>query len=209
MNDFDRVAAILERYISPISARSVLNQALVENRVQRTTFKMKELGKIQESLERGLRLFASKDACALAIRDISELYTAKQETIESCSIEIKQEMDISQARAAARRMCELGKVNGFTLQKVTTIVSELARNIVSYTTGGSVELRWTTRPRRSITIRAVDTGPGIKGLDHILSGNYKSKTGLGRGLTGTRRLADQFDIETGPRGTTVTAEVYL
>ncbi len=48
-----------------------------------------------------------------------------------------------------------------------------------------------------------DSGPGIDNLDEILEGRYKSDTGLGMGIIGTRRLMDQFEIEVGPEGTTV------
>lgn len=209
MSDLDRVTRILERHLSPIHARSVLLQALAESKVQYTTFMMVDLAKINGALERGLRLFTSKEVSAQAMRDISRLFAVKSVVMEPSIVPITLEADISHARIAARRMCESTDVSGFQLQKVTTIVSELARNIVSYTKGGRVELRWSNRPRRSITIRAIDSGPGIDNLAHVLSGNYKSKTGLGRGLTGTRRLADEFDVETGSTGTTVTAEVYV
>jgi serine/threonine-protein kinase RsbT len=43
----------------------------------------------------------------------------------------------------------------------------------------------------------------------VLSGEYRSKTGLGRGLLGTKRLADTFDIATSPNGTHILAEVRL
>jgi serine/threonine-protein kinase RsbT len=58
-------------------------------------------------------------------------------------------------------------------------------------------------------IRATDQGPGIANLSLVLSGDYKSTTGLGRGLIGCKRLATQFDIATGRTGTVVTVEVDL
>jgi serine/threonine-protein kinase RsbT len=93
---------------------------------------------------------------------------------------------------------------------VTTIVSELARNIVSYTAGGKIELVWKQeREQQRIVICATDRGPGIANLAHVLSGEYRSKTGLGRGLVGTKRLADSFDIATSSKGTHILAEVRL
>jgi serine/threonine-protein kinase RsbT len=58
-------------------------------------------------------------------------------------------------------------------------------------------------------IRAVDRGPGISNLPLILSGEYKSKTGLGRGIVGCKRLADHFEVSTSKAGTHITAEVEL
>lgn len=207
MNDFERVTRILERHLSPIHARSVLRHALSEHNVQSSSFKLADLGKINGSLQRGLRLFATELATSRALQDIAALSNGKPADIQSSTTEIKAEIDISTVRNAARRMCDQAGASGFSIQKVTTIVSELARNIVSYTSGGRVELVW--KPPSRVLIRAVDSGPGIPNLEHVLSGNYQSKTGLGRGLTGTRRLATAFDIKTGPSGTTVMVEIDL
>lgn len=209
MNDFERVTQVLERHLSPIHARSVLRHALNEHKLQPTDFKLADLAKLNASLERGLRLFTTELAATRASRDIAALRTAKPLDIEPATIEITAELDISTARNAARRMCEQVGAGGFVLQKVTTIVSELARNIVSYSHGGRVEITWKPAPVSRVCIRAIDRGPGIPNLDHIMSGNYQSRTGLGRGLTGTQRLASHFDIITGPSGTHVVAEVAL
>jgi serine/threonine-protein kinase RsbT len=124
-------------------------------------------------------------------------------------VQVRTEPDISRARSEARRICEALGTSGFTVQKVTTIVSELARNIVSYTNGGSIDLRPRTDgiPRMQLTAR--DSGKGITNLDEILSGKYRSRTGLGRGIAGCRRLADEFHIETGTDGTCIKVEVRL
>ena len=209
MNDFDRVTRILERHLSPIHARSVLRHALSEHNLRSSSFKLADLLQINGSLQRGLRLFATDLACIRAVQDINALCLGKVGEIPPCAIDITTEMDIGDARNAVRRMCEQAGASGFAIQKATTIVSELARNIVSYTSGGRVELSWKGPPHSALAIRATDRGPGIANLSQILAGNYKSKTGLGRGLTGTRRLAQQFDITTGPSGTTITVEVVL
>jgi serine/threonine-protein kinase RsbT len=124
-------------------------------------------------------------------------------------VTIAQEPDISMARNIARGMCERMGAPSLSMQKVATIVSELARNIVSYTDGGSVELIPSSTPRPRIVIRAVDRGNGITRIDDILAGRYQSRTGLGKGILGTKRLADRFDIQTGPSGTRVEVEVLL
>jgi signal transduction histidine kinase len=55
-----------------------------------------------------------------------------------------------------------------------------------------------------LTVRIADEGPGMADLEAVLAGRYRSETGLGLGIAGTRRLADVFDIKSGPSGTTVT-----
>jgi serine/threonine-protein kinase RsbT len=124
-------------------------------------------------------------------------------------VSIRSEQDISQARVLAKAMCENARAKSFVTQKVATVVSELARNIVSYTQGGSIELVLTTEGQSRILVRATDSGPGINNLDEVLSGRYRSSTGLGRGLLGVKRLADRFNVRTGRSGTQVEAEVNL
>ena len=75
--------------------------------------------------------------------------------------------------------------------RVLTIVSELARNIASYSHGGSIEL---SRQERAILVRAVDRGPGIADLPQILEGRYRSRTGLGLGILGVKRTAQKVAL---------------
>ena len=112
-------------------------------------------------------------------------------------------------RLAARALCEVLGARRVVIQKVATVVSELARNIFMYATSGAIELVPGARPRPTLLIRATDEGPGIPHLEEVLSGRYRSRTGLGAGLVGTRRLVDRFEIETGPTGTRIEAGVDL
>ncbi|MBC7173091.1 MAG: ATP-binding protein, partial [Polyangiaceae bacterium] len=124
------------------------------------------------------------------------------------TIELHTERDITVALHEARRMCEGCGASSFAMQKVTTIVSELARNIVSYTPGGRIELK-PMGTGRTIEICATDQGTGIADLKLVLSGRYKSRTGMGRGLLGCKRLADRFEAESSSSGTTVRVQVTL
>ena len=141
----------------------------------------------------------------------------KQARDDEFVVPIRDESDLGSARMLAREICKLVDVRGYQAQKVVTAVSELARNIARYSRGGRLRFRIDSlegspeshrdgRNDGAIVVVADDDGPGIPNLDEILSGNYRSRTGLGRGLLGSRDLADRFDILTGPEGTTVTAE---
>jgi serine/threonine-protein kinase RsbT len=121
---------------------------------------------------------------------------------EECVIPIRTESDLNHARMIARETCKLIELRGYHAQKVVTAVSELARNIARYSKGGRVRFRVDANDDLLVVV-AEDDGPGISNLDEILSGNYRSRTGLGRGLLGSRELADKFDIQTSPAGTTV------
>ena len=65
-----------------------------------------------------------------------------------------------------------------------------------------------TLPRK-VCVQASDGGPGISNLDVVLSGTFKSRTGMGKGLFGVKRLSNRFDIATSERGTRVDAWVWL
>jgi serine/threonine-protein kinase RsbT len=91
--------------------------------------------------------------------------------------------------------------------RLTTVISELARNIYMYAAEGEMKLTITEDHRRvRVDVLAVDKGPGIADLSTILSGTYQSKTGLGKGLLGAKRIFDDFIIDTAlGRGTTIRA----
>jgi serine/threonine-protein kinase RsbT len=209
MNELDDIRALLERYLSPLIARPMLQKALRERNLTPERFKDGDAHKLGPSLVRGMSLFVSEDDRDRAVRELTELCERSQPNAEPCQIRINSENDISVVRNEARRICEEVGAGSYTIQKVTTIVSELARNIVSYATRGTLEIVPVTGQGRRIILRASDSGPGIPNLDLVLSGRYRSKTGLGRGLLGTKRLSDRFDVATSGTGTLVVAEVLL
>ncbi len=110
--------------------------------------------------------------------------------------------------AARQRARQLARLLGFDPQdqtRISTAVSEIARNAFNYAGGGRVEysIEGRTSPQLFI-VKIRDSGPGVRDLDNILEGRYKSSTGMGMGILGARRLMDQFQIESAPgKGTTV------
>lgn len=209
MDELDDIRALLERYISPMIARSMLQRALRDRNLTPERYRSGDAHKVQPLLARGISLFASDFDRDRALRELGELCERNQPTASSLHITLTTENDISVVRNEARRVCEEMGAGSYTIQKVTTIVSELARNIVSYASSGSVEIVPVTHNGRRIIMRAEDSGPGIPNLEVIMSGRYRSKTGLGRGLLGTKRLADNFDIATGASGTRIVVEVLV
>lgn len=125
-------------------------------------------------------------------------------------IEIREEYDIVTARGCTREVCAALGFQAVEQVKVATIVSELARNIIAYAGRGAIELRALRDGRRGIEVRAVDRGPGIPDIEHVMSSEYSSRTGMGIGLVGTKRLMDEFEIDSAPgRGTTIVARKYV
>ncbi|MFZ4860161.1 MAG: ATP-binding protein [Desulfuromonadaceae bacterium] len=119
---------------------------------------------------------------------------------------IRYEQDVVHVRQQARLIAEQLGFDRQDQTRISTAVSEIARNAHQYGQGGEVEfmLEATAHPPR-FTIAVRDHGPGIAELDTILEGRYTSRTGMGMGIVGSRRLLEYFHIDTSPgRGTTVT-----
>jgi serine/threonine-protein kinase RsbT len=209
MNELEDIRALLERYLSPLIARPMLQKALRERSLSPERFRDGDAHKISPLLQRGMNLFVAEHERDRALRELSELCERTEAVLAPCQVQISSENDISVVRNEARRICEEIGAGSYTVQKVTTIVSELARNIVSYAQRGTLEIVPIAGQGRRIILRAADSGPGIPNLELVLSGRYRSKTGLGRGLLGTKRLADHFDVATGAGGTLIVAEVLL
>jgi signal transduction histidine kinase/DNA-binding response OmpR family regulator len=114
---------------------------------------------------------------------------------------------------ARQRAASLAQAVGFDLSeqtRIATAVSEIVRNAFRYATLGRVSFAVDdeSRPQRLI-VRVSDRGPGIPKLADVLSGRYRSETGMGIGIQGSRRLMDRFSIESSPEGTTVLLEKFL
>jgi serine/threonine-protein kinase RsbT len=207
--DVEALTSILERYMSRVNARGLVARALQERGVSEHSLKREDLVKCSPALRRGIELFVSSRLQTEALDRFKEFFRARSAPA-NCLVQLTRESDISTARSEARRLCENAGASAFSMQKVTTIVSELARNIVLYAQRGTIEMGFDNQQRQSqIVVTAIDTGPGIPNLNQILGGQYQSRTGLGKGILGTKRLADSFHITTGAQGTSITAAVAL
>jgi serine/threonine-protein kinase RsbT len=194
--------------MSNVNARALITRALQEKGLSPHRVTRAELAMCSTSIRRGVELFVSASVQKEVLQRLSEFF-GTESAAAARTIDLKKEADISTARSEARRMCENACASAFALQKVITIVSELARNIVLYAKEGTIQLAFSKTKANQIVVTAVDKGPGIPNLAHIMGGQYQSRTGLGKGLLGTKRLAEHFDINTGAGGTTIVAEVKL
>jgi signal transduction histidine kinase/ActR/RegA family two-component response regulator len=126
------------------------------------------------------------------------------------SVALRQEEDVVHARQRAR---QIAASLGFERQdqtRIATAVSEIARNAYRYAGGG--EVKFSIEGKRSPQMMAVevsDPGPGIADVELILSGRYRSKTGMGLGIIGARRLMDRCSVRSAPGGTSVTMHKAL
>ncbi len=104
--------------------------------------------------------------------------------------------------AARREAREVARALGFGAvdqSRIATAVSELARNVARYATGGRGEARIHALPPsprgQGIEIVVRDAGPGIADVEQAMQAGYTSGGGLGMGLPGTRRLMDEMEIQ--------------
>lgn len=109
---------------------------------------------------------------------------------------IKASEDVVVVRQLVRqRAIELG-FNLVDQTKIVTAASELARNTLQYGGGGSVVIEGLEETaRRGLRLTFQDSGPGIPDVQLAMKDGYTTGTGLGLGLSGARRLSNDFHIE--------------
>lgn len=110
---------------------------------------------------------------------------------------LRNEADIVASRQVVRRVTQELKFTLVDQTKMITAASELSRNTVVY--GGGGEMLWEVLedgPKRGLKLQFVDKGPGIPDLALALKDGWTSGKGMGLGLSGSKRLVHDFDIET-------------
>ncbi|PRS26389.1 ATP-binding protein [Bacillus sp. RJGP41] len=129
---------------------------------------------------------------------------------QSC-VKIINEWDIVAARQLGRNVAKELGFGTVDQARITTAISELARNIYLYAGQGSVSIEKLNRNGRSgLKIIAEDQGPGIEDIRRVMEDGYTTSGGLGAGLPGAKRLMDDFDIESIPgEGTKIIATKWL
>lgn len=115
------------------------------------------------------------------------------------------EQNIVAARQVVRSLCQDLKLSLVDQTKMITAASELSRNTLIH--GGGGRMRWELverNGRRGLQLHFEDEGPGIADLALALSDGWTSGSGMGLGLPGSKRLVNDFDIESSPgKGTRV------
>jgi signal transduction histidine kinase/DNA-binding response OmpR family regulator len=127
------------------------------------------------------------------------------------TVAIQYEQDVVIARQRARHIAALLGFDSQDQTRISTAVSEIVRNAFRYAGGGKAEftLEGESTPQL-LMVRIADQGPGIADLAHVMSGRYRSTTGMGMGILGAHRLMDQVDVRTGKgKGTQITLKKIL
>jgi serine/threonine-protein kinase RsbT len=119
--------------------------------------------------------------------------------------------DIVNARQQGRALAQRVGFSNSNVTIIATAISEISRNIVAYAQDGEVRMTLIEESsRRGVRIVASDNGPGIPDVSVAMRDGYSTGQGLGIGLPGSRRLMDDFEIEsTVGKGTTVTMTKWV
>jgi signal transduction histidine kinase len=121
------------------------------------------------------------------------------------TLRVDTEFDVIVARQRARQIAAACSFSSVDQARIGTVVSELARNIINYAGAGSVSFaaEGIAAPQK-LSITLEDQGPGIAGIEQILSGRYRSTSGMGLGILSARRLMESFEITSSAAGTRIT-----
>jgi serine/threonine-protein kinase RsbT len=118
---------------------------------------------------------------------------------------IETEDDVILVRRAVRAMAEAQRFDTFAVAALTTATSELTRNVWVHAGKGRAVLEDVENGERSgIRVTFADEGPGIADIDRVMTGGYSTARTMGMGLSGSKRLVDEFLlVSTVGQGTTV------
>jgi len=132
--------------------------------------------------------------------------------LESKAIPLESEHDVVVARGEVRQMAAALGFRLLDQTRLATVASELARNVVKYAKRGRLIAQPTQNAhgRKGLRLIFEDSGPGIPDIEAAMRDGFSTGGGLGKGLPGSKRLVDEFQIESAPgRGTCVTIARWL
>jgi serine/threonine-protein kinase RsbT len=124
---------------------------------------------------------------------------------EERALPLRSGEDVVRLRQSVR---ERAVATGFSLvdqTKIVTAASEIGRNTIQYGGGGEVKIAVVVNgTRRGVRLEFIDQGPGIADIEQALRDGFTTGGGLGLGLSGAKRLSDEFAIDSAPgRGTRI------
>jgi serine/threonine-protein kinase RsbT len=207
---YDKLHDILRDSVGEIMARAVLVSTVKASGlnldIPRTADVDRFLGRLAVGLHAHVREDQVRTQCLTRVRTTLARACKSTELPSDITTIIRTEYDILAARKAGQDLC---MASGFPVSiqiRVATAISELARNIAKYTSGGEVVVSIKAGDPMFVEVIARDNGPGISNVEQILRGEYVSKTGMGRGILGVKALMDEVEIESIPgKGTKITA----
>lgn len=114
-------------------------------------------------------------------------------------VPVASDSDVVRVRQTVREVAVEARLSLIDQTKLVTAASELARNTLVYGGGGVATARIVHRDLQcGVEVEFADEGPGIKDVELALTDGWTSGIGMGLGLSGARRLVDEFDLDTTP-----------
>jgi serine/threonine-protein kinase RsbT len=207
-----RIATVLRRYLGEILTHSILTLSLSWSQVDVLSPSEEGRAKLLAELSKGVKLYVQgtdrQRECLRAIGAALALAVvpSRPPVEDQLRIPVTREADIVVARASGRELCRRLGFSAAAQIKVATAISELARNIVQYAGAGEISLTSLPTNPPALEIVARDDGPGIASVEQVMSNDYRSRSGMGIGLKGVKKLMDECEIRSSAgRGTVVTA----
>ena len=117
--------------------------------------------------------------------------------MESKTFALEYDHDIAVARNEVRAIAAALGFRMLDQTRLATVASELARNIVKYAGRGRLIAQPTEdqNGRQALRLIFEDQGPGIPNIEEAMRDGFSTGRGLGKGLPGSKRLVDEFLIE--------------
>ncbi len=204
----EQILNVLLGYLSAMNAEGVLLRAMREAEIQPEQFSLEDLPDILPSIERRARLYVDPTRLGRLRSEISAI-GGDRPSRRSKVMVINVEADISEARLSAKAACDARR------RKELHVAQGRDHRQRARAKYRPLHLAGRSSSRCSATARSASSSSpwmrvqASRTCREILAGRYKSKTGMGRGIIGVKRLADRFHIDSGPKGTRVEIEVHL
>src|SRR5450759_1758617 len=114
---------------------------------------------------------------------------------ERVTVALRNQEDVVRLRHRVREQAVVLRFSLLDQTKIVTAASELARNAVIYGGGGEAIIETSlNNGRDGLTLTVIDHGPGIPNVEDAMRAGFSTGGGLGLGLSGTRRLVDEFEL---------------
>ena len=207
------VAARLSRARASLRVEYLLLAEGIEPPTDRCRPVLRALSSGDRRRQRELDVSGHVLGCAACTRIKAELFERREEqtTDGVVRVSVSKDADVVVARQKGREIAALVGFSATDQTLIATAISEVTRNIVKFADRGEVVISMiSSGSRRGVSVVARDVGAGIQDTEQAMQDGFSTYDGFGLGLPGTKRLMDQFDLDSVPGdGTTVTMEKWL
>jgi RNA polymerase sigma factor (sigma-70 family) len=207
------VAARLSRARASLRVEYLLLAEGIEPPTDRCRPVLRALSSGDRRRQRELDVSGHVLGCAACTRIKAALFERREEqtTDGVVRVSVSKDADVVVARQKGREIAALVGFSATDQTLIATAISEVTRNIVKFADRGEVVISMISAgARRGVGVVARDVGAGIEDTEQAMRDGYSTYDGFGLGLPGTKRLMDQFDLDSVPgEGTTVTMEKWL